>query len=477
VQRRFLRHYSSRAPVESAPFLPVPVFSNTSSFDPKRYSNNRLLQKPQRLRSPHNRLGDTAHGASATNSQVDTLSQVTPSTALTDSPVSLSRNVRDNSHPYSAIMSGTHDRKDSLTRRLRHFYLSSPHASIQSLVSYHNSSSDAQSTQSYNFLLQLAIRHSAFGTARTLLQSMRASRIPEDVTTWQLCVRLLVREGRWSDAWNLVIDPPKNPSRAPYASDGVPVPVWAELLGTAKRRAFRGAIQMHDPGMTSLERYRQVMSQLPKLGISSRDTPPPSVVYASVAALLRMQQRGDAQQVTTQFLSMDPKGMGLRLVHLHVAARPERRTLATFYRAFRDLQGFCVVCPELKPSSTTLFLLLGHLKGVKHCGITGHKLVRWFRRRWGNSVVSPRVEGRMLALAVKEKRVNLIRRWMNCIKTRRKIRWMWNLEREVVDGGIAKRSSLTGYPDLRPARAGTVQFFRLLRRASKMSSSSSNRFM
>ncbi|KAH9982555.1 hypothetical protein BGW80DRAFT_1263804 [Lactifluus volemus] len=420
--------------------LPVPVFSNASSFNPKTYSKKCLPQKPQRLQSPHNPLSDTTHGASPTHSQVDPLV----------SPVSLSRDLRDNLHP-SVIVSSTHGRKDSLTRRLRHFYLSSPRASIQSLVSYHNLSSDAQSTQSYNFLLQLAIRHSAFGTAHTLLQSMRASRVPEDVTTWQLYVRLLVREGRWSDAWHVVIDPPKNPSRAPFASDGVPVQVWGELLGTAKRRAFRGTTQIRDPGMNSLERYRQVMFQLPKLGVSSRDTPPPRVVYASVAALLQMQQRGDAEQVTTQFLAMDPKGM------------------ATFYRALRDLQGFCVVCPELKPNSTTLFLLLGHLKGVKHCGMIGHKLVRWFRRRWGNSVVSPRVERRMLALAVKEKRVNLIRRWLTCIKIRRKIRWMWNLEREVVDGWKSKRPSLTEYPDLRPASAGTVQFSRLLRRASKMS--------
>jgi hypothetical protein len=468
VQRGLLRHYSSRALAKSAPILPV--FNHIPSLKPKENFKKLSLtgRNPQRFQSPQNVLRKTAHGSSTANSQVDFLGQAL--TALEDSPIPTSSDLRDTSQP-SVTMSGAGGHEDSLTRRLRHFYLTSPHVSIQSLVSYHASFSKMQSTRSYNLLLQLAIRHSAFDTAHTLLQSMRASLVAEDLTTWKLCVRLLVREGRWSDAYNLVFDLPRNPSRAPFASDGAPVNVWAELLGTTKRRAFRGTTQVRDPGMTSPARYSHVMRQLPKLGISSKDAPPPEVVYASVAALLRMQQREAALQVTTKFLTTDPKGLGLRLVHLHVAAEPRKRTLATFYRALRDLRGFCFICPELKPNGTTLFLLLGHLKRVKQCGIIGHKLVQWFRRRWGNSVVSPCVERRMLALAVKEKRADLIRQWMTCVKTRRKILWMWNLEREAVDGSLRKRRSLSGHPELRLTRAGTERLYvdRLLRRASRCS--------
>ena len=368
-----------------------------------------------------------------------------------------------------AAMSGACRDEDSLFKRLLHFYMSSPHTSIQSLVAYHGSFPQIQSTRSYNLLLRLAIRHSAFGTAHTLLQSMRTSRVTEDLTTWKLCVRLLVREGRWSDAYNLALDLRKGPSRALFTSGGVPVSVWAELLGTTKRRAFRGATQLRDPGMHNLTRYHHLMRQLPKLGISAEDTPPMDVVYASVAALLRMQQREAARQVTTRFLGVDPKGLGLRLVHLHVASEPRKRTLTTFYRALRDFQGFRVVCPELKPNSTTLFLLLGHLVGVERCGVIGHKLVGWFRRRWGNSVVSPRVERRSLALAVKEKRVDLIKHWLTCVKTRQKTWWMWSLEREAVDGEIHRRRSLSRRPDLGLAKAGTerLRMDRLVRRASR----------
>lgn len=365
--------------------------------------------------------------------------------------------------------SGIHHGRHSLTRRLMHFYISSPHASIQSLVAYHNKFPNEQSSRSYNMLLHLAIRHSAFGTAHALLQSMRASRVPENQTTWKLCVRLLVREGRWSDAYDLVFNPPRTPSRAPFISDSVAIAVWVELLGTAKRRAFRD-LRMRDPGMCTVSRYSHVMDQLPKLGVSSMGTPPSQVIYASVAALLRIHEREAARQVTCHFLQMDPKGLGLPLVHLHLALGPRRHTTTAFYRAIRNLHGFLKLCPELEPNSTTLFLLLGHLKRVKRCGIIGHNLVRWFRRRWGDSVVSPRVERRLLALAVKERRVDLIKEQMNRVEPRRNIWRTWSLEREVVDGVAPKQRSLTRQSGLRLAKAGTEWLVEdwVLRRASKV---------
>ncbi|KAI0307883.1 hypothetical protein B0F90DRAFT_1678123 [Multifurca ochricompacta] len=469
VQRRVVRHYSSRGPAEPAPFLPI--FRDINSHCPRGKTKKRVLPNQQQSSSdsvPKAKTFiscDAADVASLFDSQADFLDQaLTPSTVFED-PIPLSSDLhsfRKASKKPSVKALGPHGREDPLSRRLLHLYMTSPQASIQSLVSYHSAFSNMQSTLSYNLILRLAIRHSAFGTAHAILQAMRASRFPEDVTTWKLCVRLLVREGRWPDAYNLVINPPKIPPRAPFVSDGVPVPVWAELFGTIKRRAFRGMAQIRTQACTTL--------CSPNLGISMNDTPPPQVVYASVAALLRMQQREAARRVATQFLILDPKGLGLRLLHLHVAAEPRRRTLMTFYRALRDLQGFRVVCPKLKPNSTTLFLLLGHLKGVKRCAIIGHKLALWFRRKWGNSVVSPEVEKRLLALAVKEKRVDLIRRWMTCVKTSRKVWWMWSLEREVVDGGIPKLRYLSRRPDLRLMKAGTEQLRtdRLLRRASNV---------
>ena len=415
--------------------------------------------------------GDTSNKESLTNSRDDSLEHArASSTALEDDSPSILPEVHDDTSQSAVTKSSVHHGHYSLSQRLLRLYKCFPHVSIQSLVSYHNSFPDQQSSRSYNLLLRLAIRHSAFGVARALIKSMRASRMPGNQTTWKLCVRLLVREGRWSDAYNLVYNLPKSPPRTPFISDGVPISVWVELLGTVKRRAFRNSGRLRDPGMSTLARYRHVMRQLPKLEVSSMDTPPPRVVYASVAALLRMQEREAARQLTTRFLPSDPKGLGLRLLHLHVAPEPGICSLKTFYRATQDLQSFRDLCPELAPNSTTLYLLLGHLKQVERCGIIGHKFVRWFRHRWGNSVVSLGVERRLLALAVKEKRVDLIKEWMTRIKTRQKLWRMWSLEREVVDGTVPRQRSLTRDPDVRLGKAGTKLMYvnRLLRRASRV---------
>jgi hypothetical protein len=76
----------------------------------------------------------------------------------------------------------------------------------------------------------------------------------------------------------------------------------------------------------------------------------------------------------------------------------------------------------------------------------------------------------LLALAVKEKRMDLIKDWMTCVETRRKIWWMWSLEREVVDGTERRQRSLTRDPDLRLGKVGTkgvLYVNRVLRRATK----------
>jgi hypothetical protein len=473
VRCRLLRRYSSRAGAESAPLLPV--FSDLPSRYPRGKINKRLSlsRKSQRHQLPRDVLvqsptsGDTGNKEYFPDSYIDSLvHESTSSTALEDDPLSILSEIDDAS--LSAVTkSRIHRGHYSLFQRLRHLYMSYPNASIRYLVSYHDAFPDQQSSRSYNLLLRLALRHSAFGTAHALLQSMRTSGVPEDQTTWKLSARLLVREGRWSDAYNLVFNVSKTRSCAPFISDGVPITVWVELLGTLKRKAFQEPGPMRDPGMCTFPRYSHVMDQLQNLGVSSTDTPPPEVIYASVAALLQMQEREVARQVTAQFLRMDSKGLGMRLLHLHLAARSRKHSLKTFYRAIQDLRGFRVLCPELEPNSTTLSLLLGHLTRVKRCGSIGHKLIRWFRRRWGKSVVSPGVERRMLALAVKEKRVDLIKEWTTCVESRWKIWRLWSLEREVVDGAVPEPRRRSRRPDLRLARPGTERKLmnRLLPRA------------
>ena len=407
----FLRRDSSRAS-NGRTFLPVHrglPFRRPREYRKTVKTHTLFDQKNLPLRSPRD---VTLQTTATCRRPIDSLDRVpTLSTLPEDSPALNSSNsltYPDSSEKRPAVMS-TVTCEDSLFKRLLHFYMSSSHFPICTLVAYHCSFPGMQSTRSYNLLLRLAVQHSEFSIAHNLLRLMRTSRITEDLTTWKLCVRLLVRQGRWPDAYNLVFDLPKDPPRAPFTSGCVPVTVWVELLGTTTVSQPTTNTQPQDPGMHNLTRYFHLMRQLPKLGISTEDTPPPQVVYASVAALIRMEQREAARQVTVHFLGVYPEHLGRRLVHLHLAADPGRRTNMTFFRALRDLKAFCAVCPKIIPNSTTLSLLLDHLEGVEKCGELGNKLVGWFHRQWGNTVVTPSVERRSLALAVKQKRVDLIR--------------------------------------------------------------------
>src|SRR6266851_1539107 len=184
VRSRFLRHYSSRAQAESS--APLPVSSDLPSLPPrgnlkKRFPPSQNSQRPQPSRDvlvQTTVTGDTPKSSLPSNPRVDVLDCIaSPSTVVNDDPPSISPEIHDTSL-LPVTRSSIRRRDDLLTQGLFQLYVSSPQASIQSLVACHYTFPDLQSSQSYNFLLRLAIRHSAFGTAHALLRSMRASRVP-----------------------------------------------------------------------------------------------------------------------------------------------------------------------------------------------------------------------------------------------------------------------------------------------------------
>jgi len=268
--------------------------------------------------------------------------------------------------------------------------------------------------------------------------------MPGTLDTWKLRVRLLVREGRWSDAWAIAMNGKDDWVGWRYASDGVPLPVWIELLGTPKKR---GQSRRHGQGdakptkvadsMQSLARYNLVMRQRPKLTMES-GSPPPRVVYASVEALLHMGERQVAQQMTTHFLNLLPEGIALRLVHLHLGVRPTTRGLNTYYQALRELRAFLLIRPTLRPNATTLFVLLGHLRRAEQGGTIGDKLARAYRRRWGEKTWSPQVCRRLLTLAMKEGRQDLVRVLLLAGRVAQDAKLFHAKEKEVL-GGLPRK--------------------------------------
>lgn len=332
----------------------------------------------------------------------------------------------------------------SLFRRLLSMLTTSPPASLQRLLEYHDAHPESHSTRALNLLIALAIRHAAFGTARRLLDRFEALGMRGNDETMKLRVRLLVREDRWPDAWALVMgkeDVSNGAGR--HALEKVSVAVWAELLGTPKRGARRerrreGGLKMRpvkrvDGGLRDVERYELVMGQIPKLRRTGR--PPARVISMAVEALLRMGKREAALEVMTEWLGREKAETGLRLVHLYLALRGSKRGVQSFYEVLRELNGLLSVFGQVRPNGRTLFLVLGHLRRAIQCGTLAERVARGFQRRWGSRVVSGRVRRRVVALAAKEGRQDIVKRWAAGGEMAQRAGRQWKQQGEVAGTG------------------------------------------
>lgn len=357
-------------------------------------------------------------------------------------------------------------------------HILSPSVTLPSLVTFHQSLTGYQSTGSYNLLLHLAIRHAAFGTAHRLLEDMQGAGILENVETWQLRVRLLVREGKWPDAWTLVMNAERNWDTAQFVADGIPVTVWTELLGTTKRGVARRRHRLHgfrlevvtglDRGMDSLARYDSLMQQKIRLAMPTDNSqiPPAKVITACVAALLRMKQTRMALSMTLHLIPIVPRDLALRLVHLHFGLRLHTG-LQSYHCALRMYHGFLAVCPTLRPDATTLFLILGHLERAYKPATIAYKFAFYFRSHWGDSVLSPRVWRRLLSLAVKDGRRDLMRAALSIRRTMTYAAGAWDVQQEVLGGQWRNLKRLEKKMEAKKAGTERQKWDRLAKRAEK----------
>lgn len=286
------------------------------------------------------------------------------------------------------------------------------------LLSYQELHPPTHSTPTFNSLLALAIRHTAYPQAFRILHQMDAEQIRPDDRTRALYVRLLARIGRREAALNFVR---RNLAhRTPMDILGI----WIEILGK------------HDPDLAS-----------PHLALIGgkrrrRDSAPPfawnvyrillscisghpqaddhrmdRVVIAAVRSLLHSSEIGAARILTMYWISRLQGYIGrprrqrlLDLLHLHLATSDmgtnaffKGRTLATTFMGKH---------PCLRPNSSTLFLLLRPLTRAQ-TNTTTHalQLVRNYRQKWGSRVIDSRVRRRIASIATREGRLSVARRW------------------------------------------------------------------
>ncbi|KAI0313505.1 hypothetical protein OF83DRAFT_527594 [Amylostereum chailletii] len=337
--------------------------------------------------------------------------------------------------------------RTQLKERMVHVHANPPRdgrrSSVSEMVTLHRTTGrHLHSTRSFNLLVAAHMRFGRYGRASGLLKEMRMRGIPANVETWKLRTRLLVRRGMWPEAWVSVTNAREDYMGKALGASGVPVAVWAELLGTAALGAMRRlkgkpgererVMGNVDRGMTSGTRYGLVMGAREELVKDGGAIPPNRVVVITVQALLRMGEREGARSLTEAFLGTESEGLGRRLVNAYVGPWEKRRGLGSYYKTTRDLRRFLRRCPSLRLDGTTLFRLLGHLTRARGSGTSrAVRLVRWFRGRWGERVVTERVQRRLVLLAGKEGRRDVVKAVMARWRRRRHVRYLWRMEREV----------------------------------------------
>ncbi|KAL5518986.1 hypothetical protein ACEPAH_669 [Sanghuangporus vaninii] len=356
-----------------------------------------------------------------------------------------------------------------------------PLPSLSRLIKYHDSFPSLHSASSYDFLIQFAIRYTSYSKAFQLLRRMEEVGIKPNSYSKVLYVRLLVRVGRWNHAWSYVRQ------ELASGSEKSALPLLLELLGFHESREFsrktlpdisrptRTAPEVHADGYhPSLVREWQKSI----LGILSNHLPgdahpPVHFILTVVRHLLRNSRVKAARAITMEWichlprvLSLPRKRHCLCLLHLHLAFSP--KTLDSYFsnRKFVDL--FLQQRPDVRPNSTTLFLLLRSLTRAKG-KLTYHAvgLVRAFQKKWGPGLVDRRVRRRAAHIALREGRLDVAHTWMEAEDRTSRRRKLMALQRVAVGEQAVKlprRTRRMSFQKLMPGVDDENRKWRWLRR-------------
>ncbi|KAF7339533.1 hypothetical protein MSAN_02167800 [Mycena sanguinolenta] len=341
----------------------------------------------------------TPRSLKATACPVDALGS-TPSGANGNSPPSTPS---QNAVRISSTIERANSRKILYKNLIR--LLSSPHtASLPVLMDYHEMHHGLRSVDSYNLLISLAIRHVAYGTVQFLLNCMAADKIPGNLETEKLKTRWFVRSGHWEDAWREVTATHSQP---------IPLSLWLEFFHGTKSTGVPPA-RVHVPAIRSPEaRFRTLMQNLPAF-LPNEVEDSVRAVHIVVHAMLSRNRPESALTLATRYFNDLPRHINTRwarkciaVIDALIAFEGQKRGLLDFFAARRKLNSLLAIHPSLRPTSKTLYLLLGTLRKAKRCGSVSWQTLARFKTRWGPQVEDRRVRRRVASYAVIERRLDI----------------------------------------------------------------------
>ncbi|KAH6917484.1 hypothetical protein BKA70DRAFT_336152 [Coprinopsis sp. MPI-PUGE-AT-0042] len=300
---------------------------------------------------------------------------------------------------------------------LRLIYFTRPSLELPQILDFYRLYPQYHTTYSYNVILALALRHNAFGAVRSLLLSMKASRIRRNQETWKLETRYLVQTGSWNQAWRIITRP--DPLRG-ISSDNIPLPIWIEFFQLTKPGYIASGETMHkrpspfpDPD-TWDPRLRLLFQRAPK-ELATPQRVPPRDINTIVSFFLRLQRPDRAMEITTSYLRALPRRLTpswrkgcVDLLNSHVALGSSGKGVRNLERNIKTLKKLCNLHSGIRPDATTLFALLSPLKKVAKCATTANRFTQFFMRQWCKEAdLDLRVRRRIVTLALKEGRLDL----------------------------------------------------------------------
>ncbi|KAJ7706263.1 hypothetical protein B0H17DRAFT_973351 [Mycena rosella] len=315
------------------------------------------------------------------------------------------RNSSKNNAPVGLTMERANSR-NTLYKNLLRLLSSGRTFPLPVLLDYHELHPDFRSVQSYNLLIQLAIRHVAYGTVQSLLQGMANDKIPANLETQKLKTRWFVRSGLWEHAWIQVTATYPNP---------IPLPLWLEFLhGTKEGALAMGPSVIEDVAKSPLERFQTLMQNPPVFTPNSVKSSVRTVRIVA-RAMLALRRPQSAFTLATRYFTGLPRHIGqewgeqcVAIIDGIVAFEAQKKGLLDFYTARRKLNSLLALHPTFRPTSKTLYLLLGTLRQAKQCGTVSWHTLTKFKTRWGPEVENRRVRRRVASYAVIEQRLDIV---------------------------------------------------------------------
>ena len=353
----------------------------------------------------------------------------------------------------------------------------SPTLNFEGLHAYHACFPAFQTHQSFRVLAEIAINEAKFEAVRRLWIEMDRKGILSDwdslddggVSLWAVWVRWMVRQGKWIEAWKTAQrwrTKMAKLSASELASEGLPHAIWIEFLGKAHKSVDRPSSlgsgsrrqsRLTDDGPPNVrdlveggdlgleEHHRLLMRQPPHCNHSQITNVRPRTVYALVRARLRLGDREWSMKVIRNWFERmgsekakaDTKGNRacLRLLHLYLALafpllngqRMAGSRVPKGSASVREMEAavneLIKLNPRVKPNSTTVLLLLRHLRPTAKCAYNGVRLVTRYKRLYGGEVDDERVRLRLASFAIKQNNPTVFRKALVSPPTPTGFRW------------------------------------------------------